>query len=160
MEAEFGQTYGQWVEAKIRHIFNEATLAIVAPDETLVPFPRTAVWGDPRRGKVLDDYTPEMMDDLRERCEAIALEGVLLVLGSLPQSGWAPDDPVFVMVADLAATFYVRGYILGIEQGVNAPIPMEDLNEYIRSVVTYVDQQVAELEGLDDPDREVGEDGE
>lgn len=148
------ESFGDWVKERIYEILEEVTMAVISPeDSTLVTFPRTVVYGDPQRGEVLDDLDTDEIVTLTEESESMALEAILLGLNALPQAGIHPDDPLFKMITDLSATFYVRGFIFGTFFGLDAPLEREALDSYITDVVDNVNQQAASFEdGEDKPD--------
>ena len=138
------QTFGQWVRNRMYRIFDDITLAIVDPEtQSLVPFPTTLVYGDPRRVEAMKGFD---LDRLTDPSERMVLEAIILMLGTLPQAGIEPSDPLFAMMCDLGATFYARGFILGSLLGVDGPIDRAEMDKFLDDVVGDIDSQVAELD--------------
>ena len=169
-------TYGEAIVAVVRQIIAEVTMPLPVTvddgDSTMVPFPETLVWGDGERQKLLatSEYA-DWKEHLPDLTKLMAKEGVLLVLSSLPQIGINVEDPLFGLMGDLIASFYTRGYMIGLLAGPDGVPNDERMEEYLTEVQEDIDRQVEEqqpyLEGLvddyldhrdnlgDDDDREI-----
>jgi hypothetical protein len=147
------QTYGQFVVARTREIVEDVTMNLPTENEDgdpiIVPFPETLVWGDSRQDKLLtSDVGQDWGPHLPDLVGRMAKEGVMLVLGVSSDLGMAVQEPLFGMVADLAASMYARGYMIGLLGGADAAPDDVDMEEYLRNVETDIDEQVEKLNGL------------
>lgn len=147
------ETYGQFLIRRVNEIVEDVVMALPADDDDgaeVIPFPQTLLYGDEGRkelleGEVYADWAA-LLPDLAGR---MAKEGVLLVLSALPTVGIQIQDPLFALIADLNASFYARGYLVGLLAGADGAPDNDEMDDYLLRVQVDVDNQITALEDLD-----------
>lgn len=144
------ETYGEFVVSTVREIVAEVGMNLPTEDENgepiIIPFPETLVWGDSRQERLLsDEVGVEWGPHLPDLVGRMAKEGVMLILGISSELGLAVHEPVFSMVADLGASMYARGYMIGLLAGADGAPEDANMEEYLHNVQVDIDEQIARL---------------
>ena len=142
MVEETPPTFGEFVMGQIQEALDLTILPIPDADGVLVPYPETLVYADPHhngmiRGEVWNEWQPHL-DDLLTR---VALDGVLLSIGALQQMGVEVTTHNFLPLADLMASFYARGYLIGLLEGPDGAAPYERMDTYKEQLKADLDEQ-------------------
>lgn len=138
------QTFGQWIAARLEQVVDSVMTPMPDADGVLVPFPEMLIYADTEHTDVID--SPQWLayeDRLTEIMGRVALEGVLLAIGSCDVIDVAVDEPFFPVLADMLSSFYTRGFLLGMVQGEAAAPSQERMDAYIQELVTDIDAQMA-----------------
>lgn len=147
------QTVGEQILNVVRGIIDDVTLNLPTTNDNeetiIVPWPDTLVYGDASRKSLLEgDVYTEWEPHLADLTARIAKEGVLLMLGVAGDLGMTPTDSVFAMFADVAASMYARGYMIGLIDGADGAPDDEGMEEYLEAVRVDIDRQIEEMGGL------------
>lgn len=148
------ETVGEQIVNVVQGIINDVTLNLPADggedgEATIVPWPETLVWGDDSRKSLLEsEVYKEWEVHLPDLTARMAKEGVLLMLGIAGDLGLAPTDDLFNVLADIAASMYARGYMIGLLEGPDGAPADEPMDKYLAAVRIDIDRQVEEMGGL------------
>lgn len=151
----FEGTYGEFIVERVREIVEDVQMALPVGDgedgsTEFIPFPDTLLYGDVLRSSTLESETyADWAAHLPDLVGRMAKEGVLLVLSALPEVGIQVESDTFALIADLSASFYARGYMIGMLEGADGAPSDAQMEEYLVRLQEDVDRQVAAMNQIE-----------